>query len=227
MGSEASTRAPGTEALAALLAALAICTPASNPSRYRFCSGSKSPDFPVLTSLRSASVIPLHFPCGASLKVGGCPCWRGLSPFRRCHAEGRWRKCTCHSHVEWTIGPALAQGSQHRNVALTCRLFVKAGFGLCEGASKSKTFAERLNCGAGANEFEIPMRVAGVAEQNRAGELRTFDHEFAVGIETSICEQDRVRAFSAKKIAGRKHMNAGHFEIGCVDATAVLDLASG
>ena len=74
---------------------------------------------------------------------------------------------------------------------------------------------------AGADQFEIPERVAGIADQHRAGQPSVRDHQLLVGAAPDIAEHDGFAAFGAHEIAGGKHADAGDLQIGRDHAAAI------
>ena len=80
---------------------------------------------------------------------------------------------------------------------------------------------------SGADQFEIPERVADIADQDRAGQAPVRDHQFLVGAVVDIGEHDALAAVSAHEIAGREHADAGNFQVGRDDAAAIGSVLAG
>src|SRR5580658_11372908 len=87
------------------------------------------------------------------------------------------------------------------------------GLTLGERAAEDEILAASVDRGTGADEVEIPERVGRIAVKHAADDPGAGDDELPVGAETGIGEHDRFRTGGAEKVAGGKHVNAGHLEI--------------
>ena len=72
-----------------------------------------------------------------------------------------------------------------------------------------------------ADQFEIPERVADIADQDGAGQPPLRYHELLVGAVIDVAEHDRFAAVGADEIARREHADAGDLQIGRDHAAAI------
>src|SRR5277367_4591100 len=118
-------------------------------------------------------------------------------------------------------------GGRRVEFAVRRRFGFKARFTLGKSAAEDEVLTKGLDRAAGAEKFEIPPRIRGIAVKHRADEAFGFDHQFTISAETGVCERDRFRAGRAEKVARGKHVDARYFQISGVDAAAVTGIPSG
>src|SRR6267142_6725592 len=76
-------------------------------------------------------------------------------------------------------------------------------------AAKHHVGANSLRRLPRADQFEIPERVADIADQDRAGQPSARDHELLVGAVIEVRENDALASVTAHEIARREHADTG------------------
>src|SRR5438874_5684081 len=92
---------------------------------------------------------------------------------------------------------------------------VMAATGSCSFRTNSERAAEH-HVGANslrrlprADQFEIPERVANIADQDRTGQSPASEHKLDVGAVINLGESDGLAAVAADDVAGGEHADAG------------------
>src|SRR3954467_4362539 len=75
----------------------------------------------------------------------------------------------------------------------------------CERTAEHHVGANSLRRLPRTDQFEIPERIADIADQNGTGQPPVRDHEFLVGAVMDIRQHDVFAAVAAHEIAGREY----------------------